>query len=698
MKTKCNKVIVPNTWGDIIDLDSKTYNVTDEGVIEVDNDPAFYDLEIDSITNVPFGKVYIESQGEVIEDSVYRLSSYISKIPHGIVDKRRPGIGATTLEINAKRNSIIVVPTKILAFNKAQKHPQCQYVGSKINNERGATSKAELHNYLNSDIAYKKFIVVADSLKRVIDIIGEEVYRTYFLLVDEVDMLQSDSNYRPALENVMDYYFRFEKKNRCLLTATMLEFSNPCLKYETRFFLTDGKPRRNINLIHTNNINALVKKEIEKHTNEEKILIAYNSITQILGIIYNLDSELQKKCAILCSEASEKEAGEYYAVLNNNQLPNRIVFMTCSYFAGVDIEDKYHLITVSNAERFFQILTIDKMTQIAGRCRLENGLLSETIIYNTPKEVALFNDGTFQEMLLNKAKKVVDLYKAADEISKNDKDLIRLFSTVKKAIQEKATEKIGGEEISLTRPNIDGEYVPAYFNIDSIVEKMKLDTGYYMIPEWLKNELAKSFNIDSYISMNEDINESQMIAEEKSIQSQKQQLDTYIKEAIAIIEQLEATGELNDDALRKLIRNSKRNTRDFYERFMKLYRYADNDIIINELWEIRAENKKSFKDINNAVIFWALEDNHPLKTDFSSSLIIGNFYSSIELQEILKSITTYHLFKNIKKRNSVSLIKSFYSLNRPRGKYKVIGSNPKGFTEHKNRISKDENLTGLILL
>lgn len=698
MKTKCAEEIVPNTWGDLIDLDSKTYNVTDEGVVEVDNDPTFYDLEIDSITNVPFGKVYIEHQGEVIEDTVYRLSSYISKIPHGIVDKRRPGIGATTLEINAKRNSIIVVPTKILAYNKAQKHPQCQYVGSKINNERGATSKAELFNYLNSDIGYKKIIVVADSLKRVTDLIGEEVYKTYFLLVDEVDMLQSDSNYRPALENVMDYYFRFDKRNRCLLTATMVEFSNPCLKHETRFYLTDGKPKRNIKLIHTDNINALVKKEIEKNTNEEKILIAYNSITQILGIIYNLDSDLQKKCSILCSEASEKEAGEFYAVLNNNKLPSSIVFMTCSYFAGVDIEDEYHLVTVSNAEKFFQILSIDKMTQIAGRCRLENGLLSETIIYNTPKKIALFDDGTFQEMLLNKADKVLDLYKAADKISKNDTDLVRLFSIVKKAIQEKATEKIGGEEISLTRPNIDGKYVPAYFNIDSIVEKMKLDTGYYMIPEWLKNELAKSFNIVSYISINEEINESQMIAEEKSIQGQKQQLDNYVKEAIAIIEQLEATGGLNDDELKKLIRSSKRNTRDFYERFMKLYKYADNNIIISELWDIRAENKKSFKDINNAVIFWALEDSHPLKTDISYSLIKGNLYSSDDLKEILKPITAYHLFKNIKPRASVSLIKAFYSLDRPKSKYKVIGENPKGFTEHKMRISKDENLTGLILL
>jgi len=710
METKCAKGTVPNTWEDLIDrdLNLRTWDLKNDGLIETETDPEFYSSVIDSIKNVPLGKVYGEIDGEVIVDEAYRLNNYISKIPHGIVDKKRPGIGATTLEIDSKRNSIIVVPTKILAYNKARNNfnnINCQYVGSKIDTNRGATTKQEIISYLNDDsIKYKKFIVVADSLKiRVIDlleeVIGNEVYNSYFLLVDEVDMLQSDANYRPKLEDVMDIYFRFNERNRCLLTATMMEFSNPSLLSETRFDLTDFKPKRNINLIHTDNINALVKREIEKHINDDKkVLIAYNSITQILGIIYNLNPELQKKCAILCSDASEKEADGYYAVLDNNKLPNKLVFMTCSYFAGVDIEDEYHLITVSNAERFFQILSIDKMTQIAGRCRLENGLLSETIIYNTPKKLAIFNDGSFQKTLLTRAQKIIELYNAADEISKYDDELKKLFKTVKKAIQEKSTEKVGGEEITLTRKNIDGEYVPAYFNIDSIVEKKILDSGYYMFPYRLKHELSKSLNVISLPSYNKDKEQSQKEAEEKSTQRMKEQFDTYIKEAMAQIQQLEAHGELNDDELGKLKRYAKRNAKDFYERFIRLYKYANNDLIINALWEIRAENKKSFKRINNAVVFWALEDNHPIKSDLSKSLIKGNDYLARELHEIIKPITEYHLHKFIKPRTAVSLIQAFYSLKRPRSKYKVIGDNPKGFTEHKMRISKDENLIGLILL
>ena len=46
-------------------------------------------------------------------------------MPHGIVNKQLPGVGATTLEINSNRNSIIVLPTKALAFSKNKKHPKC---------------------------------------------------------------------------------------------------------------------------------------------------------------------------------------------------------------------------------------------------------------------------------------------------------------------------------------------------------------------------------------------------------------------------------------------------------------------------------------------------------------------------------------------------------------------------------------------
>lgn len=704
MQTKSDDIIVPNVWGDLVDSDfvKEAWRINDDGsYANIELNPEFFNETAITLKPMVLGKFRAEVDGKAIIDQFFTLSDYISKIPHGIVDKKRPGIGATTVEINSRRNSIIVLPTKILAYNKSLKHPHCLYVGSKVK-DNNTVNKADITKYLNnSEFVYKKILVVADSLKKVIEAIelnGEDIYSQYFLLVDEVDMLQSDANYRPALENVMDHYFKFNIKNRCLLTATMREFSNPRLQYETRFDLTDYRPKRDINVIHSNNINATVKSEIEKHTDGNKVLIAYNSITQIMGIIYNLDTETQKKCAILCSEASEKETAGYYAELQNNKLPNTIVFATCSYFAGIDIDDSYHLITVSNANRFFQILSVDKMTQIAGRCRIENGLLSETIVYNTPKNVGTLNNGTFQENLLNKAHKIIELYNAADEISKFDVDLTNLFAVVKKAIQDKSTERVGGEEISLTRQNINGEFVPAYFNIDSLVEKLLLDSGYYMIPSLLKKELAKSHNILNYKSVLTVPEESQLEAEAKSTERQKLLFDSYLEEAKIHIKQLETHGELDDTNLKKAKQHCKRNAKAFYDRFIKLYKYADVNIILDLLWDIRAENKKSFKGINNAVIFWALENDHPFKSDITNNIIPNDIYLARDLHAILIPITEYHLHKKIKPRAAISLIKAFYKLERPRTKYKVISENPKAFTEHKLRIGKNENLIGYFMI
>lgn len=721
METKWESIYIPNTWKDLVEVQTTRLDVTDEeGVKEVEQEHEFYDIEVNSLEDIYLGKSYSvdlkENKVEVGDN--YRLSDYISKIPHGIIDKKRPGIGATTIEIKSQRNSIIVTPTKALAYNKSLKHPHCLYVGSKLNDERKKVSEDEILAYLNDEnIKFKKFLVVADSLKYLIETlekVNSDIATNYFLMVDEVDMLQSESSYRPNLEIVMDYYFKFHPLNRCLLTATMKDFSNPNLKEEARLDLTGRKPKRNINLIHTDNINGLVKQEIETLVGENKIVIAYNSILQILSIINSLSSDLQTKCAILCSGASKREAGDFFSTLTDeNTLPKDINFITSTYFAGIDIEEKFHLITVSNANKFFQILCIDKMTQISGRCRIENGLLSETIVYNTPRKSAIFDDGSFQEILLSRAEKIIALYKAADNISKNDIDTTKLFSAVKKAIQHKGVYSVGGEEIELTREDIDGEFVSAYLNIDSVVEKMKLDSGYYMYPNALKNELSKLHNINVIPTDPIEITKAQKKIEKSATKTQKEYFDTDIENAKENIIFLESTGKLDDKNLERCKKFSKRAERDFYGRFIKLYRYLDTDTLLDLLSEIKNKNRTAFKTVNNTIIFWALDDNHSLKKDVSSSIEINKVYSSDELDKIMQPIIQYHFFKTLKPRVSISLLRSFYKVDRTKksvpdpnnpskpivdNKYKPIGSNPKNLTVHKDRISQNENLTGLFLL
>ncbi len=693
--------ITYNTFADVIDWDDlteKDYQTIQE--LKENGITITPDTVIEDLSGFPVGEAPNKVTG-IFANKKHLLSNYLTKMPHGLVDKKIPGIGATTLEINSKRNSIIVFPTKALAYGKHSKHPNTLYVGSEIKGEKEKVTNQQIEEYLAKD-GYKKLLVVADSLGRLLGIIGKN-YKDYFLMIDEIDVLQTDNNFRPQLENVIDYYLMFPLKNRCMVTATMKEFINPLLKKECKFSITwIYNARRDVKLLHTNNTTQTVIEEIISHP-RDKIFIAYNSILQIQNILSTLDEETRKECAILCSEASIKEAGEYFApkLGDNDTLPARINFATCCYFTGIDIEDSYHLITVSDVRRSHSMLTLDRMTQIHGRCRKDNGVLSETIIYNTLGYVSVMESmEKYTATLLNKAQKVLKVLESADTISQGDYTLTDLFAIIKEAIREKAQERIAGNElINLTRKDIYGKNVPAYLNIDYIIERTDLYASYFM-PETLKEVLGKQVNIISYKSLPHGVSPEQNSIEKTNKDAQNKLTDSYIQEAIDNIKVLSTTGQLNDNTLHLYIRQSRSRTKIFLERFIKLYKYVDLDSLLHQLWEIRTSNSIAYKNLNNAVMYWALDEEHPFKVAIRRSFTLNKSYSASEIQEILAPIVQYHLHKVLKPRKYVALLKSIYATDRTSGnKYTIRGENPRGFKEHTGRIAtKENNLLKLFML
>lgn len=693
--------ITYNTFADVIDWDDlteKDYQTIQE--LKENGITITPDTVIEDLSGFPVGEAPNKVTG-IFANKKHLLSNYLTKMPHGLVDKKITGIGATTLEINSKRNSIIVFPTKALAYGKHSKHPNTLYVGSEIKGEKEKVTNQQIEEYLAKG-GYKKLLVVADSLGRLLGIIGKN-YKDYFLMIDEVDVLQTDNNFRPQLENVIDYYFMFPSKNRCMVTATMKEFNNPLLKKECKFSITwTYNARRDVKLLHTNNIiQAVIEKVISHPT--EKVFIAYNSILQIRNIIASLDEETRKECAILCSEASIKEAGEYFApkLGDNDTLPARINFATCCYFTGIDIEDSYHLITVSDVRRSHSMLTLDRMTQIHGRCRKVNGILSETIIYNTLGYVSVMESmDSYAVTLLHKAKKVLKVIESADDIMQGDHTLTDLFAMVKEAIREKAQERIAGNElINLTRKDVHGKDVPAYLNIDYIIERTELYSTYFM-PETLKEVLSKQVKIISYNSLNYDVSPEQNIIEKTNKDAQNKLTDSNIQDAIKYIKTLSTTGQLNDNTLYSYTRYCRSKTKIFLERFIKLYRYVDLDSLLHQLWEIRTSNSVVFKNLNNTVMYWALDEEHPFKVAIRRCFTLNRSYSANEIQDKLTPIVQYHLHKVLKPRKYVALLKSMYATDRTSGnKYIIRNENPRGFREHTCRIAtKENNLLKLFML
>lgn len=114
----------------------------------------------------------LDSLEVIIKDNNKKFSEIFRQLPYGIIKKNATGIGATTLALTAKNNCVIVCPTRNLAYEKYCKgvtktgEKQYLYVGSGIGDIK-KVEDSHIRNYLkNNNIPYKKILVVADSLPR----------------------------------------------------------------------------------------------------------------------------------------------------------------------------------------------------------------------------------------------------------------------------------------------------------------------------------------------------------------------------------------------------------------------------------------------------------------------------------------------------------------------------------------------------
>lgn len=641
----------------------------------------------------------VKNEATILLNPNEKLFDVITQLPYGLIDKQATGIGATYSEMHSKRNSIIVVPTRALGENKCGNNPNFLYVGTQ-RLSRSVTTDIEIKNYLNnSAIEFKKIVVVADSLKKLIDNILDlniDVYREYFLMVDEIDTIQADAHYRPQLSNVIDYYYRFKLQRRALVSATVKDFSYPKLKREPLTTIKKKEPiKRNITLLHTNNINELLIEKIQNITlrnSENKILIAYNSLTDIQAVITKLPIDIRNRCGILCSETNYRDdriEPQYRAEITlRDELSHEIVFMTCAYFAGLDIRDTYHLITVSSTQYSYTILPINKMIQIHGRCRVNEGIISDSIIYSTLKE-AFYSIDNYRDILILKAERIVNYLKASEDLQQGFNDLKDIFDRIEPLIIDEANEAVfKGKPISLTRKNIDKELVINYFNIDVLYEQMLSYSKLYSNKNSLYNTLKESHNITSFEDKQfNQVTQKAVIRDSDEVKKLK--IQTCIDDlATIIIPPTEASVANIDFLFDRDLENKIRTARSFekdhyYSRVKELHKYIDINALNTKLLEICTQNIVPYRSLKNAVYFWALEDNHPFKQLIISNFLINEKYSSDEIKEKLNIIVHNQLLIRIDQSRSklVSFFKSILDYTYTEGVYKVKGYTPRQLKE-----------------
>ncbi|WP_231463507.1 DEAD/DEAH box helicase family protein [Pedobacter sp. Leaf132] len=255
-----------------------------------------------------------------------------------LINKVLTGWGATYSELEANRNSIILVP------NKAQIESKYAYKEGKhyLHPVTEKYKEGELVAHIeNANGRHIKFISTPEGLKKLIKAIlitGGNPYTDYFILMDECHKLTKDIKFRVNISSCVDDFFCFQ--NKAMISATPFIPSDPRLQYfkKTKVNHTRGV-RKRIDLKIVNNLGAAFKEYIDNYDGE-MLFVFFNSIQGIHSLITKFDL---KDTKVFCSEdgvAVFNHLGmktNCYSEITTENL-GKINILTSSFFNGLDIK------------------------------------------------------------------------------------------------------------------------------------------------------------------------------------------------------------------------------------------------------------------------------------------------------------------------------------------------------------------------
>ena len=314
------------------------------------------------------------------------LSDVMQEIPTDcILSKKIPGCGATTLELNTNRDSIIIVPNVPVILSKCNKYPNLLGVYEGV-------GQHQVVEYIgNTDV--RKIMTTPESFSKVksaCEKLGLNIYADFFLLMDECHQLIKDVDYRVDIVMPMNDFFSFNRK--ALVSATPLGFSDP--RFEENLFYTidieaDYDYRQDITVTHTYNIAKAVEEYLEQHNGTVCFFI--NSVAEIYSLMKHF--ELLKDSAVYCAPKSRSKLKNEYNFTSaySEWTPNtmkRLNFFTGRFFTAFDLELDYKPDLVMISDPYTSehtILDVDTdCIQICGRFR--NGINSAAHIYRANPE------------------------------------------------------------------------------------------------------------------------------------------------------------------------------------------------------------------------------------------------------------------------------------------------------------------------
>ncbi|MDR0832874.1 MAG: hypothetical protein LBN93_01595 [Candidatus Symbiothrix sp.] len=414
------------------------------------------------------------------------LGDVLPEIPtNTILAKTVPGVGATTLEINTPRHSIIIEPNVPVIKGKAQKHKNLLGVYEGVSTD-------DVFKYLERPSKeHKKIMTTPESFFKVIramKLLQIDYRKDYMLLFDECDKIIKDVDYRDTIAFPMEDFFLFERK--AFVSAT------PILPHDPRFeqqefellkIVPDYDYTKKMQLVTTNNVVAVFRKVLAMCDNQKDVCVFLNSTDTIHAIIEKFG--LQETSKVYCSQDSVIKLhtlgyGNAFADLQLDSKKNvklaQHTFFTSRFFSAVDIDSTVQPTILIITDLFYaKHSMIDPKTeaiQIIGRFRNGTGGIihvSNTdwnLSCKTPSEIDNYLNGCHEVYM-----QIKHLFETATNEGAKD----ALKEVLQRISYAKYVDENGNKKHFAIDNYFDEERVKSYYQRPNFLKAAYLDTPYF---------------------------------------------------------------------------------------------------------------------------------------------------------------------------------------------------------------------------
>lgn len=340
-------------------------------------------------------------KGQWLDKALESYNSTYKTIPTDVIlNKVLTGLGATYMEIKAKRHSIIIEPNVPVILGKVEQHKDALAI-------RKGCTKNQIKKYLNNNkIKYKKLLSTPEGYKKIRDVINDGfqyIYNDYFMLFDECEKITQDHDYRPNISIPLnDFFHNF--KNRAFVSATPLTPSDPRF-VDQNFRILKIVPqfnyKKDLDLIATNDFETELLNYFKKYKKSDCICIFLNKTDNINRIINTLG--IAKESKVFCSkESKEKLKKLEFETYEHLDLPlAKYNFFTSRFYSAVDIKltskRTPDVLILTDKHPYTRVDPQTESIQIQGRFR--NGLKSLTHIAYYNEDIEVLSSTDIQVML-----------------------------------------------------------------------------------------------------------------------------------------------------------------------------------------------------------------------------------------------------------------------------------------------------------